>query len=179
MTLTPRESVLALSTAALIVFTVSGMLARPQIERWRTLRREREAILSDIELSQRMVDMREEWQRQYNELSRTLPSYAHDERMDVYWLSVMDSVAARNDLTINRRQVGEEVQRGMVYELPIEVQDWEGSLEAIVRFLYDLQKEEGLLEVRQLIIRPRGEGQLRGRFSLACLYSRVPADEER
>ncbi len=178
MTLTPRESVLALSTAALIVFAVSGMLVRPQIERWQRLRSEREVILDDIDLSQHLVGMREEWQRQYRELSRSLPTYAHDERMDVYWLSVMDQVAARNNLTINRRQVGQEEQRGIVYELPIEAPDWEGSLDAIVRFLYDVQNEEGMLDVRQLIIRPRGDGQLRGRFSLACLYARAPAEEE-
>jgi hypothetical protein len=57
--------------------------------------------------------------------------------------------------------------------LPIECREWEASLDALVRFLFELQSEGAMLDIRQLLIKPRGQGILRGRFTLYCAYARA------
>ncbi len=178
MTLTPRESVLALLTGAVLVLVLSGMLIKPKIERWQELRNEQSAIEADIDLSRSLVAARERWIGEYRAMSKNIPRYPADQKMDIHWLSIMDRAAARNGVRIIRRQAGEEIRQGVVYEMPIECQDWEGSLDALVRFLFDLQKETAMMDVRQLLIRPRGRGMLRGRFSLACIYTRAEQEQE-
>ncbi len=173
MTLTPRESVLALVTAAILATVATGAFLAPKIERWREQRQEMAVAQSDIALSRSLVAARERWIGEYRELSRNIPRFAADQKMDIHWLSIMDRAAAKNGVKIIRRQALEQVRQGSLYELPIECQDWEGSLEALVRFLFDLQNQDAMMDVRQLMIRPRGRGVLRGRFSLACIYTRA------
>ena len=75
-------------------------------------------------------------------------------------------------MKISKRQPGEEKQQGEVYELPIECREWEGSLDAITHFLFDLQSEGAMMDIRHLLIKPKGEGVLGGRFWLHCAYTR-------
>jgi len=92
----------------------------------------------------------------------------------------MDSVATRNGFTIARRQTGKEAEVGDVYELPIDCKDWEGSLESLVKFLYDLNREGAMLDVRQLYVRPSNKpGYLKGTFTLYCAYMRGDVEKEK
>ena len=61
---------------------------------------------------------------------------------------------------------------GDVFELPIEVRDWEGSLEALVGFLFELQSQGAMLDIRHLVMKPNEKKVLRGRFVLYCAYTR-------
>jgi hypothetical protein len=87
----------------------------------------------------------------------------------------MDGLASRNGVKIITRQVGEEEQAGEIYELPIECKDLEGTLQGLVRFLFDLQNEDAMLDIRQFYVKPKGKGDvlLRGRFTLYCAYTRA------
>ena len=92
--------------------------------------------------------------------------------MDLHWLSVIESVAARHQLQILRHEPGEERQQGPVYELPIFVRQWEGSIDALVRFLFDIEREGAMLDVRYLHIRPRDRTIRHGRLDIYCAYRR-------
>ena len=84
------------------------------------------------------------------------------------------------DERILKRQVGEEEKHGDVYELPIDCRDWEATLDSLTHFLFDLQAENAMLDVRQLLIRPNKDAsKLRGRFLLNCAYTRGPGTEEK
>ena len=95
--------------------------------------------------------------------------------MDVYWLALMDEIAAKRGVAIANRKVGEEKKVGDVYELPIEVKDWEGKLEAITYFMFDLRAAGAMMDLRQLYIKPKEDRSLRGRFMLYCAYTRAAA----
>ncbi|MFC1452860.1 hypothetical protein ACFLSJ_05890, partial [Verrucomicrobiota bacterium] len=124
MRLSPRESVLLLATAGAALYGGTGVLARPRVEEWKELRQKQRTVMQEIDLDQRLVDSRVRWARKIMELRRMMPQYPPDKKMDVYWLSVMDNVAAGHDLRIARRQVGEEQNLGDIYELPIRCRDW-------------------------------------------------------
>jgi hypothetical protein len=63
-----------------------------------------------------------------------------------------------------------------VYELAIDCREWEATLDPLVRFLFDLQSEGAMFDVRQLMIKPKGKGVLRGRFALYCAYTREASE---
>lgn len=172
MRLAPRETVLAVATGIIALYGVSLMLARPRIETWKSLRAEQGLVRDQIASDRELIAEEDKWQAQYDELSAKLPQFAPDKRMEIHWLTVMDGIARKHGIQIVRRQAGEEKALGDIYEIPIEVKDWEGSLHALVAFLFELQTEGGMLDVRQLYVRPKEDALLRGRFTLYCAFTR-------
>ena len=180
MRLSPRESMLALFTVAAILFGVSGMWAARKVDAWKQLRRRQAKLEEEVAGDERLVSSKQTWSAEFEALRGNLPEFLPQTKMDVHWFSVMESAASQHGFRILKRQVGDEERVGDVYELPIECKDWEGTLDSLVHFLFDLQKEGAMLDVRQLLIRPNKNGtKLRGRFLLYCAYTRSPGTEEK
>jgi len=177
MKLSRRESVLGLSTLSVLLFGVTALLARSKVQEWKDVWAQQAEVLRQIEIDKRLVAQRATWQKKLAELSELLPVQPAGKDVTVYWLSVMDRVAAREEFSITSRQPGEERKQGDVYELPIEVRDWEADLDSLVHFLFELQSEGAMLDVRQLLIKPKDAGRLRGRFTLYCAYTREKEKE--
>ena len=178
MKFSSREMLLTLATGTVVLFGVSFMLAGPKIAAWKQLRTEQARVAEDLRKAKSLVAKREFWQKQFDELSGQLPQLPAGRKVDVHWLSTMDRVAAKNTVSILRRDAGEEKKAGDVYELAVECRDWEASLDNLVRFLYDLQSEGSMFDVRQLFVKPKDQGTLRGRFTLYCAYTREPVEEQ-
>jgi hypothetical protein len=176
MTITPRESVLALATVGVILFGGGVMLARPKITEWRDIGAKCDLATEEIQGYQEFVAQRPEWETKFLELSEQLPRHPAAREVDVYWLEKMDELATKHGFQIAQRNAGEEVDQGDVYELAIDCRDWQGSLEQVVGFLFELQSEGAMFDIRQLLIKPKGKGVLRGRFSLSCAYTREEAE---
>lgn len=177
MKLSRREAVLAVVAGAAILYGVTGIVIKPYIDRWKILREQRADTAWRMDQAERLIAQRERVAARLDALSAEVPVYPADQEMDVHWLSAMDRIAGKHGVNIARRQAGEEQRVGDAYELPIECRDWEGSLDAIVHFLFDLQSEGAMLDIRQLLIRPTGKGRLRGRFTLYCAYARAREEE--
>lgn len=172
MNLTQRETVLFTATASVALIGISLVLARPRIDEFRNLGARQRVVREQIADDQALVAEAGKWQAGLDELRNMLPVVPPDKKMDVYWLSVMDRLAAARGLKISRRQAGEEQREGDIYELPIQCDDWEGDLESLLHFLFDLQSEGAMMDVRELHIRPKGKSLLRGRFALYCAYAK-------
>lgn len=172
MTMNRREQVLLLVVGATVLYGVTSLLIRPRIDLWKELRNQQALAKAELAADKELVDEEERWRGELTELSSLLPLHPADRRMDVHWLSAMDSYAVAHGLRILRRRVNDEEQIGELYELPIEVSEWEGTLESLVRFLYALQSSDTMLDVRQLLVRPAKGELLRGRFLLYAAYSR-------
>lgn len=167
--------ILVLVTLAAFLFGGTALLARQRVEDWKALRREQALMREEIVLDQRLLETREKWDADFAALRQHIPQYPADKKMDIHWLSVMDGLASEHGVRITRRQVGDEQRAGDIYELPIEVRDWESSLDSLVRFLFELQKQGAMLDIRQLSIKPNEQKVLRGRFLLHCAYTREAA----
>jgi hypothetical protein len=177
MKVTPREAALALATGAVMLFGATVFMVRPKVDELRDLWKRQAEAARETELDMKLVNQRGQWEKSMAELSTRLPVQPADKQMDAYWLSVMDDMAARHGVKITKRQAMAEKRNGPLYELPIECKEWEADLASITHFLFDLQEEGDMLDIQQLYIRPKEGGQLRGRFTLNCAYTRVPAAE--
>ena len=172
MKITRREIVLFIATGgtALLGLTILGV--RPKIDEWREIKGKQKYAVDAIEKDKEILRQKEKWENEFKLLSEKLPLIPKEQKVDVYWLSMMDQVASRSGLKIMKRQVGEEKSLGDIYELSIECKEWEGTLENLVYFLIELQEQGAMLDLRQLLVKPKGKGVLRGRFMLYCAYRR-------
>jgi hypothetical protein len=172
MKLSQREIILAMITGAVVLFGMTIILARSKIDEWKDVRKMQDDLIIQLQKNKEIIASREIWQKKLNELQKSLPEYAADKKMDVQWLSTMDELASKHGVKILKRQAGEEKVVGDVYELPIECKEWEGNLNATVHFLFDLQSQGAMLDIRQLQMKPKSGDVLKGFFSLYCAYAK-------
>ncbi|MDP6490262.1 MAG: type 4a pilus biogenesis protein PilO [Kiritimatiellia bacterium] len=172
MKITSRELTLGIVTLTVGLFGVTFLLARPRLTEWQSLKKTQTRLEDEIRRDSDLVSKRAEWEGRFDALSEAMPQYAEKQKTDVLWLSTIDSVASKHGLEIRRIEAGDERQQGDVYELPIECTEWEGNLDALLHFLFDLQSRGAMLDVRFLHIKPKAGKVLRGRFSLSCAYTR-------
>ena len=174
MRISSREALLGVVAGGVVLLGVTALLLRPKLDEWRELREQQAELRQQIEMDKRLVAQRATWEARLAELSEMLPEFDAGKKMDVHWLSVMDGLASRNGIKLLKQQAGQEEDQGDVSELPIECREYECDLNALVHFLFDLQSQGAMLDVRQLRIKPKGEQLLRGSFSLYCAYRRSP-----
>ena len=172
MKIAPREAVLGLITTTVALFAVSYMAARPKIAQFREIEQEQINIRKQIQYNKDAIAEKQKWAKEYAKLSKMMPTLPAGKKTDAHWLEIMDNIASKNGVKIFKRQAGEEKKMGNVYELPLECKEWEGTLDSMLHFLFDMQSEGAMLDIRQLSVKPQGKDVLRGRFMLYCAYMR-------
>ncbi len=122
----------------------------------------------------KLISERGKWATAYEDEKSNIPTFESGKATDTTWLGIMDKIALESKILITHRQPGKEVDAGEVLELPIEVRNWEGSLEALVRFMYELENtDQGMFDLKNLNFKPSSKkGYLRGSFTLTCAYMR-------
>ena len=207
MIVSQRERVLAVTTLVVLLYAALLMFYKRQkaeIDRIRLERSGREARYAEY---CRLIAQNQTWSEAYAKDAGLMPVFEPERKVETYWLGVLDRLATTNGLSIIRRQVGEErlvdpfsgqsvplnspsrpqtgegQQEGSVYELAIECKEWEGSLDSLVKFLYDVHAEGAMLDVRKLFIRPAAGGGkstagLRGSFTRFCAFLRAEKGAE-
>lgn len=177
MRMNPRELVLLLATLAVALFGVSYLAMRPKAREWKAIRETKAELRRQVARDRELIASREQWAGELETLSGLLTEVPAGQKVDVFWLTMMDGKAEQHGIKVLRRSAGEEKRMGDVYEMPIECQDWEGDLKSLVHFLFDLQSAGAMLDIRQLQVRPKSGAELKGRFSLSCAYTRGSAKE--
>ena len=172
-TVSPKEKNMLMVTVVIVLYAFAGLSFKKQVANWKASERVYVTAQKKLQEEKALIAARDEWAARYEQVRELMPVFPRDKDVDTHWLNLMDSAATRNGLTIARRQTNKEAEVGDVYELPIDCKDWEGSLESLVKFLYDLNQEGAMLDVRQLYVRPSNKpGLLKGTFTLYCAYMR-------
>lgn len=122
-----------------------------------------------------VISQRDFIQNRYETLRDRMPTFPMGKSVDTHWLPIMDNTARANNVNIAQRSIGGEEELGEVTELTLECRDWEGRLDSLVWFLYDIEtREDAMMDVRAITIRPstKKPGILQGTFTLNCAYMR-------
>jgi Tfp pilus assembly protein PilO len=172
MKISPREMMLAWVTGLIALFGVSYLLAAPKFKEWSEIITKREEATKKIELTERLIGQNPAWESKLSELRRKLPKYPADKDVTADLLIRIEKLASANGLILASRDVDKETQTGDMYELAANCK-WEGKLEPLVRFLFDLQQEDAILDVSQLLAAPNEKRVLKGSFTVYCSYSRI------
>jgi hypothetical protein len=174
MTMSGREKAIAAITLVVLLYGVLGLLAGKRLDAWRAKRLEYRQACVTLDQQRKLIAQRQLWQKNYGAVRDLMPVFPADKPVDTYWLGVMDNAASANKLNILKRLVGGEKLVGDVYELSIDCKEWEGTLDALVHFLYSLESAGVMLDMRQMFIRPSpaDHSRLKGSFVLYCAYMR-------
>ena len=122
----------------------------------------------------KLISERAKWASAYEDEKSNIPAFEDGKALDTTWNRVIGKILEENKIWNRDIQAGKETDAGEVLELPIEVKNWEGSLEALVKFMYALENaEQGMFDVKNLNFKPSSKkGYLRGSFTLTCAYMR-------
>ena len=174
MTMSGREKAIAAITIVSLLYGVLGLLAKGRLDAWQVKRGQYRQASNTLRLERKLIEQRPEWQKKSAAVHDLMPVFPADKPVDTYWLGVMDNAASDNKLNILKRQVSGEALVGDVYEMAIDCKEWDGTLDALVHFLYGLESAGVMLDMRQMFIRPSpaDHSHLKGSFVLYCAYMR-------
>ncbi len=176
-TMSLKERTIAAVLGVLALYALAAALwFMSQENAWRLSKKKYLAAREQRMKEDRLIRETGKWNNAYEAERAKMPTFEEDEKgVDVKFLSRMEELGQENAMTISRRQPGQEQEVGDVYELPITVNDWEGSLDNLVKFIYALERdEECMFDLSALSIKPSAshKGYLKGSFTLTCAYMR-------
>jgi hypothetical protein len=175
MKLTLREMILAWVTGVVVLILPTWyFFAAPRLGDAATKRERMEALRGDIEGETRILDQKGAWQGKLNEALKSLPGYPETQDVTADMLIKVERLATGNSLVLTRREPQKERRHGGLGTLDIKC-NWEGTLDALVHFLFALQQDHGMLDISQLYIKSESKGLLKGTFTINCSYVRQQA----
>jgi len=177
--LSQKDRRLLVLFAAVVLVGVLGMWLPKARARWQMERTTLDALEARVARERAMIALRPAVQARYDALREKMPVFPEGKSVDTYWLPIMDNTARANEVNIAQRSIGGEEDLGDVTELTLECRDWEGRLDALVWFLYDIEtRKDAMMDIRAITIKPssKNPGVLQGTFTLNCAYMRVPAE---
>ena len=172
MKMSSRELGLFWATGMVALFGLTYMLAQPRFKEWKDLGGRQEEAARKIEATEHLLNQKAQWDGKLAEFRKRLPQYAPEKDVTADLLIRIEKLASANELQLPARDSEKEVLKGDMYELAVNCK-WEGKLESLTHFLFDLQNEDAILDTSQLTVAPNEKRVLRGSFTVYCSYSRT------
>jgi Tfp pilus assembly protein PilO len=166
-----REMVLMWATGLVALGGLTYIVCEPRLREWKSIEAKQIEAARKLEVTRHLVAQEPKWNAKLSELRKKLPQYPPEKDVTADLLIKIEQLANAHSLSLPSRDMEKETQKGDMYELAANCK-WEGKLEALVRFLFDLQQEDAILGISQLSITPNEKKVLRGSFTVYCSYSR-------
>lgn len=177
MKLSTREMTLSAITIGIVVIGVSWLLGMPLVQRWMDAREQRLRLAQQRTVAERLVAMRPRWEDDYTQLRARIPQHGATDPVTAEMLKMIRRLADEHQMSISRIEPDKEQNIGDLYEVAIDC-TWESTLESMVQFLYAVQTQGAILDVRQLTVTPAqgAPGRLKGTFTVFVAFGRRPAE---
>lgn len=174
MNLSRRETVMAVVTLLIVVLGGSVFLGRPLWTKWKNAAGERQRLANENRLNERLIKQRGEVADRLGAIRGRLPRFRPDQPVTAELLKTVKKLADESQVAITRMEPDQEKQVGDLSEVAIDCQ-WDATLEGIVRFLYAIQVQGAILDIRQITVAPAqsAAGRLKGTFTVFCAFSRT------
>lgn len=178
MKISKREIVLCLITFTAVLAGFTYWMAGSKIAEQRRIKEDKARLLRQIELHKKILEGKAGWYSRLEELQAQLPSYSEKAAVSAELPKLIKRMADERGLDLVRTQTEQEKQIGSLYELGVSC-NWEGSLEALVRFLYALQSQGLRFDVLQLSVQPDAQREriLKGSMLIECAYRKTANKE--
>jgi Tfp pilus assembly protein PilO len=173
MKISSREMILAWIAGVAALGGLTYLLVEPTLKEWALLEGKKAESMRQVGNQKRLIAQSSRWEAKLSELKKKLPTHPQGKDVTTDLQILIEKLARVNGLNLISREAEKETLRGNMYEVAVNCK-WEGKLEALTRFLFDIQKEDVILDVSQLTISPNEKKVLRGGFTVYCSYSRVP-----
>lgn len=170
-----REKAMLAVVAVVVLYAVAvGVWFFSAESAWKRAAKAYRRECDRYEQEEKLISERRKWNELYDREKAAMPTFEAGKATDTVCLRKVEDLARTNLVLITSIDSGKEVEAGDVLELPIEVKSWEGSLEALVKFMHALENTpEGMFDVKEISLKPsQKKGYLRGSLSITCAYMR-------
>ena len=173
MKITSRELFLGWMTGFAILIALSVVICSPKLKVWKELIDKRESLTGRIEVAERLIVQRGEWDKRLQDVALKLTQYPADQDVSADYLKILETIVKENGVTLSKRQPQKEKKRNELYELPIDC-TWEADLSSLTHFLFALDQQKVTMDIDDLSVSfvAGGKNRLKGNFALICLYTR-------
>ena len=174
MKITQREMMLGAVTLACVLIGSTWYVVDKKAGAWKAKKTQIENLRQQISLHQNAIKMQDNWMGELEYLQQDLRVFDDDQRsVSPQLMKTLKEISSKHELEITRSQPYGEKPTGNLFELGINC-TWQGTLEALVGFLADLQQQGVRYDVRTLNIQPAGKnsGKLKGNMVINCAYTR-------
>ena len=184
MKFSSREVLLGWGTAVVVVLLVTYAGVAPQVTAWREAQDTEKKLHRQERAAREAIARKAKVDMQFEALRQPLPRHPADRDVTAEMLKALERLAQEQGLTLTRREPDKEKQAGDLFELSVHC-TWEASLSTLVHFLYALQSQGAMFDIRQLTVTPTPgtPDRLKGNLTVDCAYSReaagAPADAGR
>lgn len=177
--MSPREIVLASVTGAVVLLGGTYYFGMPRVDEWKSSLAERRRLADEMRVAEHLIAQRGDWQERYDTLRGTIPKHGPTDPVTAEILKRVKQLADQNGVAISRIEPDREKVTGDLSEVAIDC-TWDSGLESLVRFLYAVQMQGAILDIRQLTITPAqgAAGRLKGNFTVFFAFSREGAGRE-
>lgn len=184
MKIAARELNLLALTLAVILVAVTYLALEPLLQEWQGFREQHEELQDRMTRAQHVLATRENVAERLEKIRQGLPAFPATKKVEADLLLSLEKMAAQHGVVLTRRTAEAErpAEVGDLFETAITC-DWEGTLGALVQFLFAQQTESMVSDVRHLSVQPAGgpkaqPDQLKGAFTIHYAYRRETAPAE-
>ena len=179
MKISTREMGLAWVTAMVLILAGTYWFGQPKAKVWKDAAKEREALGWRMKEIDHLLSDETNVNRRLDALRKQLPSHPQGKDVTAELLMTLERTAQQHGLILLRREPEKEKSVGDLYEVAINC-TWESSLDGLIHFLYALQIQGAILDIRQLTVTPGqgGPDRLKGNFTVDCAYTRQGAGSQ-
>lgn len=179
MKLSSREVMLGLATLGVGLGALTWQVADRQISKWKQIGQDRAVANNRLIIAEKQAARRPEIEGKLRGLLKQVPEYPAGKDVAVEVLTTVRAAANKAGLSLPFIEAEQEKAAGDLCEIEVKC-SWQGSLETLVNFLFDVQSRGLLLDVRALDIRPpSGSTGLSGSCTVACAYTRTHPTTEK
>ena len=173
MKISQREMAIGLATIFTALFGFTYWHGGAEIEEHHQLVEEKRNLQKQIQLHKRILEQQGGWTNRLAELQSQLPSYDTKVSVTGEILKHIKGMADKAGLDLTKSRADREKAIGSLFELSV-LCDWEGELEELVRFLYQVNEQGLRYDIRDLSIRPDAKRAniLHGNMIIDCAYRR-------
>lgn len=181
MKISQREMMLGVFTLAAVLLGTTWYIVDSKTETWKAKADEIDKLEQQINLHQNAIKMQDNWLGELNELQGKLPVFDTKQRsVAPELIKTIKAHASKHGVAILKSSPRAEKPTDDLYELGISC-TWEGTLDAMVHFLSELQQLGVRYDVRTLSVQPIGKntGKLKGSMVIHCAFTRKPSAPEK
>ena len=125
--------------------------------------------------AENLIRDRGKWTDAYELEKSRMPMFDLEEKnTDTPWRTKMSEYAKEFNFVGDPPKLGDEVAVGDVFEREILLKNYEGSLESLVKFMYELENsDKGMFDMKKLSLKPQSnnkQGYLKWDITITCAY---------
>lgn len=171
MKLTNREMILGWTTLLIVLGAILYWIVAGRWAEARILARDRAGLTRQLRDTERLLGRRGDVDARLVAIRERLPRHEPGKDVTADILRDLENTARANQVTLTRRDADRERQAGELMEVSVTC-TWEADLEGLVRFLYALDSQGVMRQVRQLTVSPGPDRRLKGNIVADHAYIR-------